>query len=337
MSTESTGLDGALRDTFDWYPVAKKEFRDAIRSKGLWILSFVFTALFLIPAGQALFFGGNIRQDVAQVGMQLFISRFYLNIVTLLVPIVVIFAGYAAVSDERTSGSLKVLLSLPFSRRDVIVGKVVGRSAVVGVPLLVAMGLTGLFFALSDFQFKLDVFAWFALFTFGFTLVMTAIVVSISGAMSTNLRSLAGAGLVYFYLSFGWNSLANTIGDLLADYAGIAGALRWQIVLFVKLISPTQAYKTLTNSMLGEGAGAAMTARYSMFRKGPETMQTICGDVLAGNPRTVQSMFGNRTVCESGGSSLPIYFSDPAVFLSFFLWIGLAAALSYYTFDRADL
>ncbi|WP_123536148.1 ABC transporter permease subunit [Halosimplex salinum] len=337
MSAQNEGLDGALRDAFDWYPVAKKEFRDAIRSKGLWVLSFLFTALFLIPGAQVLFLEENLGRQAQDIGMQYFISSSYLNIVTLLVPIVVIFAGYAAISEERTSGSLKVLLSLPFSRRDVIIGKVIGRSAVVGVPLLVALGLTGAFFAVSQFTFKFDVFAWFTLFTFAFTLVMVAFVVSISGAMSTNLRSLAGAGIVYFYISFGWNSLANAVGDGLADYLGVTGALRWQAVLFVKLLSPTQAYKTLTNSMLGEGDGAAMTARYSMFQQDQESMGTICGDVLNGNPQTVQSMFGNRTVCESAGSSLPLQFSDPAVFVSFFLWIGLAAAISYYTFDRVDL
>ncbi|QLH79632.1 ABC transporter permease [Halosimplex rubrum] len=337
---ESGGLDGALRDAFDWYPVAKKEFRDAIRSKGLWVLSFLFTALFVIPAARnwwTLRGAQQVPRRLQEFGLQTAISRPYLDIVTLLVPIVVIFAAYAAVSDERTSGSLKVLLSLPFSRRDVIVGKVVGRSAVVGVPLLAALGLTGLFFAVSPFTFKIGVFAWFVLFTVAFTLVFTAFVVSISGAMSTNLRSLAGAGIVYFYLSFGWNALANSIGDVLANYAGIEGALRWQIVLFVKLLSPTQAYKTLTNSMLGEGAGAATTARYGMFQQSQEAMSTICGGVLGGTPSVRQTMFGNQTVCEAGGSGVPFYFSDPAVFASFLVWIGLAAAISYYTFDRVDL
>ncbi|ELZ27708.1 multi-copper enzyme maturation ABC transporter permease [Halosimplex carlsbadense 2-9-1] len=338
--SDGSGLDGALRDAFDWYPVAKKEFRDAIRSKGLWVLSFLFTALFVIPAARNWWTLRNAQQvprRLQEFGLQVAISRPYLDIVTLLVPIVVVFAAYAAVSDERTSGSLKVLLSLPFSRRDVIVGKVVGRSAVVGVPLLAALGLTGLFFAVSPFTFKAGVFAWFVLYTVAFTVVFTAVVVSISGAMSTNLRSLAGAGIVYFYLSFGWNALANSIGDVLAQFAGIEGALRWQIVLFVKLLSPTQAYKTLTNSMLGEGAGAATTARYGMFQQGQEAMGTICGDVLGGNPQVRQTMFGNQTVCQTGGSGLPFYFSDPAVFASFLVWIGLAAAISYYTFDRVDL
>jgi len=337
---DSGGLDGALRDAFDWYPVAKKEFRDAVRSKGLWVLSFLFTALFVMPAARNwwdLRSAQQVPRRLQEFGLQVAISRPYLDIVTLLVPIVVIFAAYAAVSDERTSGSLKVLLSLPFSRRDVIVGKVAGRSAVVGVPLLAALGLTGLFFAVSPFTFKIGVFAWFVLHTVAFTLVFTAFVVSISGAMSTNLRSLAGAGIVYFYLSFGWNSLANSIGDVLANYAGMEGALRWQIVLFVKLLSPTQAYKTLTNSMLGEGAGAATTARYGMFQQGQEAMGTICGDVLGGNPQVRQTMFGNQTVCQTGGSGLPFYFSDPAVFASFLVWVGVAAAISYYTFDRVDL
>ena len=336
------GLDGALRDTFDWYPVAKKEFRDAIRSKGLWVLSFMFTALFVMPAGLNWWDLRNAEQvprGLQDFGLQAAISGSYLSIVTLLVPIVVIFATYAAVSDERTSGSLKVLLSLPFSRRDVIVGKVVGRSVVVGVPLAAALAVTGAFFALSPFTFKLDAFLWFVLFTLAFTLVMVAFFVSISGAMSTNLRSLAGAGLVYFYLSFGWNSLANSVGDLLANYAGVTGSLRWQVVLFVKLLSPTQAYRTLTQSRIlgGEGIDTAMTARFNMFTQDPETMQTICGGVLNGSPSVRQGMFRNQTVCQSAGSSVPVYFSDPAVFVSLLLWIGLAAAISYYTFDRVDL
>jgi ABC-2 type transport system permease protein len=337
---DGDGLDGALREAFDWYPVAKKEFRDAIRSKGLWVLSFLFTALFVIPAARnwwTLRGAQQVPPRLQEFGLQVAISRPYLDIVTLLVPIVAIFAAYAAVSDERTSGSLKVLLSLPFSRRDVIVGKVVGRSAVVGVPLLAALGLTGLFFAVSPFTFKLGVFTWFVLYTVVFTVVFTAVVVSISGAMSTNLRSLAGAGILYFYLSFAWNALANSIGDLLANVAGIEGALRWQIVLFVKLLSPTQAYRTLTNSMLGEGAGAATTARYGMFQQGQEAMGIICGDVLGGTPQVRQTMFRNQTVCQTGGSGLPFYVSDPAVFVSLLLWIGLAAAISYYTFDRVDL
>jgi ABC-2 type transport system permease protein len=44
-------------------------------------------------------------------------------------PIVGVVVGYNAVSGGRESGSLKLLLSLPHSRADVVFGKVVGRGA----------------------------------------------------------------------------------------------------------------------------------------------------------------------------------------------------------------
>ena len=131
-------LDEAMREQFTWYVVAKKEFNDAVRSKGLWALSAVFTLLFVLPAGRIWWNQRSSDQQLGQqaldIGMQFFISRFYLDTVTLLVTIVVLFVGYAAVTKEKESGSLKLLLSLPFTRRDVIVGKVLGRSAVAAVP-----------------------------------------------------------------------------------------------------------------------------------------------------------------------------------------------------------
>jgi hypothetical protein len=41
-------------------------------------------------------------------------------------------------------------------------------------------------------------------------------------------------------------------------------------------------------------------------------------------------------VC-TGGSDLPFYLSDPAVVAFMLAWIGVAAAISYRTFDSVDL
>ncbi|PSQ06301.1 hypothetical protein BRC92_01070 [Halobacteriales archaeon QS_4_69_31] len=334
-------LDEAMREQFTWYVVAKKEFNDAVRSKGLWALSAVFTLLFVLPAGRIWWNQRSSDQQLGQqaldIGMQFFISRFYLDTVTLLVTIVVLFVGYAAVTKEKESGSLKLLLSLPFTRRDVIVGKVLGRSAVAAVPAAIGFGLTAVFFALTPFTFKAGVFLWFVLFSLTLVVVIAAIAVSISGAVSRNLYSLAGSVFVYVYFNFAWNSLANGVGNLLSNNLGIGGPARWHIVLFLKLFNPMQAFKTLTNSVLSERANAAQTARFGMFRQGETEMQTICADVLKGQPRTVQGMLGNQTVCQGGGSGVPFYFSDAAVFVYLLAWIAVAAGISYYTFDRVDL
>ncbi|PSP93848.1 hypothetical protein BRC91_07915 [Halobacteriales archaeon QS_4_62_28] len=352
MSTRDNpfeGLNGALnaadnqlRDTFGWYTVAKKEFRDASRSKGLWLLTVVFVSVFILPVVLALYFSINlVSRGGADIGMQLLISTYYLNVVTILLPIIAIFIGYAAISKERTSGSLKLLLSLPNSRRDVVLGKVFGRCAVIAVPLAVALGLGALFFAASNIALKPGIYAQFSLFTLALTVVFVAIAVSISGAVSTNTRSAIVNFITYFYFAFGWNGIVNGIGSFLSDYLGIQGSARWHIVLFAKLLNPTQAYKTLTNSMLGQGS---LSARFGMFSQGGllssglsnEALTTVCGSVLGGSPATQETQFGTtRVICE--GSTPAPYFSDVAVFLYMFVWVGIAAVISYKTFNLADL
>ncbi|MFB6152245.1 MAG: ABC transporter permease [Haloarculaceae archaeon] len=329
-------LDEALREQFTWYAVAKKEFKDTVRSRGLWVLSAVFTVFFLLPAAGVLYGFIDLRQ-YQSLGMEVLISGLYLDLVTFLLPLVAIYVGFAAISDERTRGSLKLLLSLPFSRRDVVVGKVVGRCAVVGVTLAVAFTLTAVFLVMSRIPFKGVTYGLFALYTGAFTVVMVAIAVSVSGAVRTNRQSVLANFFVYFYFTFAWNSLANSLGQILKNQVGVGGSGRWHTVLFVKLLNPSQAYKTLTNSMLGTGENAVRQARYGLFQQSPEQMATICTDLLRGNATVRQTMFGNRTVCQPQSAGVPAYFSDPAVLLYALLWIVLAATVSYYTFNRGDL
>jgi ABC-2 type transport system permease protein len=329
-------LDRTLRETFGWYTVAKKEFRDAIRSRGLWLLGLLFTTAFIAPVALALYFDVGMNPRGQGLGMQLLLSQVYLNMVTFLLPIVAIFVGYAAIAKERTSGSLKLLLSLPHSRRDVIVGKVLGRCAVLGVPLVASLALTAVFLAASRLTFKPQLFAMFSLFTVVFAVVFVAIVVSISGALRKSLWAGAASFVVYFYFTFLWNSAANGVGQLLRNDLGVTGAIGWHAVLLLKLINPNQAYKTLVSSMLSEADAPALVARFQMFNQGGEASRTICSQVLNGSPQAQQGPFGTFVTC-SGNGSLPFYYSDPAVVAFMLLWIGVAAAVSYYTFNLADL
>lgn len=51
--------------------------------------------------------------------------------------------GYRAIVGERESGSLKFLLGLPHTRRDVILGKLIGRVSTVTVAVLVGFAIVG--------------------------------------------------------------------------------------------------------------------------------------------------------------------------------------------------
>ncbi|MFB6308896.1 MAG: ABC transporter permease subunit [Haloarculaceae archaeon] len=339
MGEDIDTINELLVERISWYPVAKKEFQDTIRSRGFLLLSLVFSVFFIMPAAGALYLGLDLGPRLQKVETQLLISTVYLNIVTVFVPIVTIFVGYAAIARERTSGSLKLLLSQPYTRRDVVIGKVAGRALVVAVPLALAFLLTGLFIVASELTFKPEMYGLFVLFSTGFAVVFVSIAVSISGAVSTSFRSAVASVFVYFYFTFAWNSLANGLGNLLSNQLAVPDGVRWHVVLFTKLINPSQAYKTLMNSMLGDGANAARSARYGMFSQDPQQMRTICTGLLNGNATIQRGLLGNRTVCAepAAGTGIPAYFSDPAVFLYLLLWIGVAATISYYTFDRFDL
>jgi ABC-2 type transport system permease protein len=105
----------------------------------------------------------------------------------------------------------------------------------------------------------------------------------------------------------------------------------------MKLVNPNQAYKTLVNSMLGSGDAPALSARYGMFSQGAEASETICADVLNGAAQTQQTPFGAILNCTPGSNPLPFFYSDPAVVVFMLAWIGVAATVSYYTFNLADL
>jgi len=349
MSTEDgglAGLDRTLRNTFSWYTVSKKEFRDAIRSKGLWLLGTVFTLLFSLPVIISLYFqdweslNNAQTQAIRENGMQALLSSTYTEVVTVLVPIIAIFVGYAAISKERSSGSLKILLSLPHSRRDVLIGKVIGRSAVLTVPFLASLAITAVILVASRLTFKPELFGLFVLFSVLYAMVFVAITVSISGVFDRTSWAGAASFIVYFYSTFVWNLSVNSIGQLLQNRLGVEGAIRWHLVLLLKLANPNQAYKTLTNSMLNTGDTPQLAARLSMFGRGANR-QVVCTDVLNGawETQTVQFLGQAQQIstCSGGGTPVPFYYSDPVVAVFMVAWIGIAATLSYYTFAIADL
>ena len=389
--------DRALHDRFTWYPVAKKDFKDALRSKGLWVLAAIFTVIFIAPIAVRLYAAG-IGPSPPDGGLdtRFVIEGIYLDLVTIVLPIVTIFVGVAAVTKEKTSGSLKLLLSLPLSRRSVIIGKVVGRCAVVAVPFLIAASITAVFMGASDLSLNFEMYTLFVLFSLLFVVVMVAIAVSISGAVSTTFRSVIVNAIFYIYVTFGWNSLANGIGKFLYNDVGVSRSLRWNTVLFLKMASPTQAYKTLVSSMLAgfsdnvqpglrrfseqwnlslSQLGPQQYSRYSLFNTQGSLFspglptgdkRALCESVAGGSYENVTLTANNQTntvavnssggtqtfqnvgnitanqtqmqsFCAGGGSEIPFYFSDPAVVVFMLAWVGLAAGLSYYTFDLVDL
>lgn len=100
--------------------VARKDIADAGRSKALWVVTVL---VVLSTAGVTALLTVSTDEAAGQV----FRLALQLGVTTL--PIVALLLSKGAITAERESGSLRVLLSLPPGRRDVLLGKLAGRTA----------------------------------------------------------------------------------------------------------------------------------------------------------------------------------------------------------------
>lgn len=305
-----------------WVAVARKDFRDAIRSRWL----FAATAFFVLFVGgaTALFFAvlfpPEVRDASNLFGFFLSLGVFSLSfpgLLALIVGFVGLTTSYGAVVDERASGSLKLMLSLPNSRLDVVVGKLLGRSAVVVVALLagflasfVVMIATG---TAIDYGSFLPHVALTALL--GVAFVSVGLGIS-AAADSGREATLATLGL---YLIFGvlWSSIAEGIPKLL-NYAaenvlGLAPLdvlTRVKIGMFLKYVNPLQTYETLAAEVY---YGAAQA-------------------------RLVSAVYGEQIVIGPAlKESVPFYLSGWFLTLVLLAWVVVPVAAGYYAFERRDL
>ncbi|WP_226039884.1 ABC transporter permease [Natrinema sp. DC36] len=189
--------------------VAKKDFRDAMRSRvllGLIALFSLFTVggAFLASRLSELFDsgGGDTTMDLI-LALQ--------TPAGFLVPVIALVVGYGAIAGERESGSLKFLLGLPHRRRDVVLGKVLGRTAVVAVSILIGfgVGLIGLVAFIGTVSI-VDYVA-FTLVTVLFGFVYVCIGVGLSSMTRSTTKAAVGAfGLVVLFW-FLWSFLAQAL------------------------------------------------------------------------------------------------------------------------------
>ncbi|PSP79272.1 hypothetical protein BRC88_09175 [Halobacteriales archaeon QS_4_69_225] len=111
--------------------VAEKDFRDAVRSRLMIVVAVMFVALTGGGVLLATTAGGE-----ASLGILGAIGALRSG-TAIFVPIIALGIAYRAIAGEQASGSLKLLLSLPNSRLDVVLGKFLGRAAVVTVAIVI--------------------------------------------------------------------------------------------------------------------------------------------------------------------------------------------------------
>ncbi|MEZ3145557.1 ABC transporter permease [Halobaculum sp. MBLA0143] len=223
--------------------IARKDVADAGRSWALWA---VVGALVLFTGGTAALFGvaadaepGQVIGVVAQLSATVF-------------PIVALFVAKGSITSERESGSLRTLLALPPSRREVVIGKFLGRTALVTLATLAGVTVTAVALFTTGNGVGPGLFVPFAVAVWAIAVGFVAVGIGISAAVPTDgwaTGVTVGTFLVTVVL---WSPLTQGVTWLTAEL-GLASsrAEAWWIDLFGMLVPNEAAVAVLEASHAG--------------------------------------------------------------------------------------
>lgn len=280
-----------------WAHVARKDFADALRSKMLWALSGL---MILVVAGvSAIPYLLSSSYAGSAPGFDEAMS-FAFTWMTAIVSIMGLVVGYQSIVRERESGTIRFMLGLPNTRLDVIVGKVLGRAAVVAVPTVIGF-LVGAVVIVSLYDgFVITDYVGLLAISILIGLVYLSAAVGVSAAVSTRTKAVAGALGVYVVFDWLWWIVPMGIYWLLeGELPGTTDLPTWYVLL--ERLGIWEPLRTVAGTLVDIA--------------GVETVPTA--DRLAGE--------------------VPFYLETWFAWVFIAAWIVVPLGIGYYRFDRAIL
>ncbi|KZN24470.1 ABC transporter [Haladaptatus sp. R4] len=272
-----------------WAVVARKDFEDAARSKTLWVI----TALFVLATAGGMYALSTAFSNYTAADTIRFLNR----PATLLVPLAALVVAYLSIAGERESGSIKLLLGLPHSRRDVLFGKLIGRSCVVAVATVIAFIAGAIVLLVQYGSFSITNFLVQGVATFIFGLVFVGIGVGFSAMTATRSRAMAGAIGLFAVFELLWSIVPLGIYYLVKGGLPTDNLPAWYFL--IQILNPTRAYNIATQYL--------------------------------SDPNAVNQF------APALGGSVPFYLTGWFAIVILALWLVVPLGLGYWRFKGADI
>lgn len=170
---------------------------------------------------------------------------------SLLVPLVGILIGYRTIIGERVSGTIRILLSLPHARFEVVLGKLLSR--VVLVSATATLGATVGYLSLILFGGSVRVLDYAMVIALALLLQATFVAISIglsAGIDSETVVVATALGSVILFTVL-WQSVVQTLEGFLSALG--AEAIAQPITEFIYAINPVLAFSRLASLAIGTG------------------------------------------------------------------------------------
>ncbi len=214
--------------------IASKEFWDRIRNRWVLAVALVFTAFALVIA----YFGAAQQGSVGFRSIDLTIASL-VSLVIYLIPLIALVLGFDAIVGERERGSLDLLLSMPITRLELLLGKYLGLAAALTFSTVAGFGLVAI--VLSA---RLDLNALYHYFGFmlssvllGCAFLSLAVMLSVFATDRTRASGMAIATWFFFVLVF----------DLLLLGALVVTGGQWggEILPYLLMANPADVFRIL--------------------------------------------------------------------------------------------
>lgn len=223
--------------------LALQEIRTGLRNRLVIATTFVLGALALSMVLLGSTPTGSVKVDSLAVVV---VSLASLTI--FLVPLIALLLSFDSIVGEHERGTLMLLLSYPLSRWQIVVGKVLGQSAILAFATIIGYGVAGVaLWMQGDINpSSIDAFVYLLLSS----IMLGAAFISIGCLASTLVRERAtAAGLaVGVWLFFVLIYDTALLGILVADQGKNISQMMLDILL---LLNPTDSYR-LFNMMATE-------------------------------------------------------------------------------------
>ena len=226
--------------------IAGKEFWDRIRS--LWVLAIAL--VFTVCALGIAYFGGAQQGAVGFRSMDFTIASL-VSLVIYLIPLIALVLGFDAVVGERERGSLDLLLALPLTRVELLLGKYCGLAAVLAFSTVAGFGLVAVVLAPRLTLAALGAYGLFmaSAVLLGCAFLGIAVMISVFASDRTRASGLAIGTWFLFVLMF----------DLLLLGALVVSGGRYGggVFPYLLLLNPADVFRVLNVSSLSAVARAS--------------------------------------------------------------------------------
>lgn len=214
--------------------IAAKEFRERIRNRWVAVVAAIFTVFALVIA----YMGGAQQGTLGFQSIGVVIASL-VSLVIYLIPLIALILGFDAIVGERERGSLGLLLAMPITRFELLMGKFVGLACALALSTLCGFGLVAIVLLPQLSPADLLHFCGFIASSvlLGLIFISLALLVSVLASERTRASGLAIGAWFFFVLVFD----LILMGLLVASGGNIAG----ELLPLLMLLNPTDVFRIL--------------------------------------------------------------------------------------------